>query len=88
MIPRLPPTTPVDLTVTIGAKLRPYLTAWYQALKLPAETPETFLLRVVKEQTKLWWIAEASAVHTNEMVAVMEAEQEDQADIPTFESEL
>ena len=48
-IPRLPPAaTPLDVNLHANVKLRPYFAKFYQDTKLPNDTPEAFLLRVMK----------------------------------------
>jgi len=49
-IPRLPPAAnPVDINLHVNVKLVPYFTKFYQDTKLTEDTPETFLLRVMKK---------------------------------------
>ena len=56
-IPRLPPANnPIDVTITVGVKLRPYFTEWYQAEKLNGEAPEQFTLRMMKGLSAQWYI--------------------------------
>ena len=48
-IPRLPPATdPVDVNLHINVNLVPYFTQFYLDAKLDGDTPEIFLLRVMK----------------------------------------
>mgnify|MGYP000250381019 CR=1 FL=1 len=48
-IPRLPPAAaPLDVNLHANVKLRPYFAKFYQDTKLPNDTPEAFLLRVMK----------------------------------------
>ena len=50
-IPRLPPATdPVDVNLHVNANLVPYFTQFYLDTKLDGDTPEQFLLRVMKRQ--------------------------------------
>lgn len=55
-IPRLPPaTSSIDITFTVNETLRPYLTEFYQATKLDGETPDQFVLRLLKNSAKGWY---------------------------------
>lgn len=50
IIPRLPPANnPLNVTITVNERLRPYFTVWFQRFKLENETPEQFALRKLKE---------------------------------------
>ena len=50
-IPRLPPATdPVDVNLHVNINLVPYFTQFYHDTKLDGDTPEQFLLRVMKRQ--------------------------------------
>lgn len=44
------------ITITVSKKLLPYLTEWFQDTKQDGETPEDFVLRLMKEQTKEYYI--------------------------------
>ena len=48
-IPRLAPSAdPIDVTITVNVKLRPYFEIWFQREKLAGETPKQFALRMLK----------------------------------------
>ena len=50
-IPRLPPAAdPLDVNLHVNVNLTPYFTQFYQDTKLDGDTPEQFLLRVMKRQ--------------------------------------
>lgn len=50
MIPRLDPAAnPIDVTVTVNVRLRPYFELWFNKTKLPGETAREFALRKLKE---------------------------------------
>ena len=50
-IPRLPPAIDqVDVNLHVNVNLVPYFTKFYQDTKLEGDTPEVFLLRVMKKQ--------------------------------------
>ena len=56
-IPRLPPANnPLDVTITVNVRLRPYFTEWFQQTKEPGETPEQFALRNLKFLAATWYI--------------------------------
>lgn len=57
-LPRLQPDeNDLDITFTVSAALRPYLTKWYQETKLDGESVQDFVLRILKEQAKNDYIA-------------------------------
>lgn len=43
----LPPTAPINFTVSLTAAQAPYFNVWYQDMKLAGETPSAFLVRVL-----------------------------------------
>ena len=48
-IPRLAPSAnPIDVTITVNVKLRPYFEIWFQRKKESGETPAQFALRMLK----------------------------------------
>ena len=48
-IPRLTPSAnPIDVTITVNERLRPYFEIWFQRKKLSGESPSQFALRVLK----------------------------------------
>ena len=50
-IPRLPPAeNPLDVNLHVNVNLAPYFIKFYQDTKLEGDTPESFLLRVMKKQ--------------------------------------
>ena len=48
-IPRLAESdAPIDVTITVNVRLRPYFEIWFQRKKLAGETPPQFALRMLK----------------------------------------
>jgi len=85
MIPRLPPTSPISVSLDVNATLRPYFTEFYQAKKEAGESPEQFLLRYMKEAVKEYWI------HYSEQQVVdvaMAERREMRGDSDTFDTEI
>jgi len=56
----------LTVTLTVTKALRPYFTEWYQATKQDGDTPETFVMRIMKAQAASYYI-------NKEMPAQMEA---------------
>jgi len=85
MIPRLPPTSPISVSLDVNAALRPYFTEFYQAKKEAGESPEQFLLRYMKEAVREYWVGS----YERQIIETSRAEQRailDDSD--TFNTEI
>jgi len=54
-IPRLAATSPISVTVNVSAKLRPYFTQWFQENKKAGQTPEQFVLELMKKSAAQYY---------------------------------
>ncbi len=83
IIPRLPEaTSSIDVTITVGKKLRPYFTEWYQRTKLDGESPQNFVNRILKEQALSYYLRAAAGQIIDSHAAAVSA------DATIFESEV
>jgi hypothetical protein len=56
-MPRLPPSTSADtINITMGEKMVPYLTAWYQDKRKAGESKSSFIERALRKQVQAYWI--------------------------------
>jgi len=60
-IPRLAPSAnPIDVTITVNVKLRPYFEIWFQRKKEAGEAPAQFALRMLKNAAMNDYLADVA----------------------------
>ena len=90
MIPRLPAdANPIDVTITVNEKLRPYFEIWFQTKKEAGESPEAFALKVLKQQALNFHISANLKVEQNAIEEAKKlAEQAVNDDIQSMVTEV
>jgi len=80
-LPRLAPSAqPLDVTITVNERLRPYFTQWFQDEKQEGETPENFAIRQMKKLAMRSYI---TSVYEAEVLKVTQAQSLAEADLST-----
>ena len=68
-----PATNSIDITFTVSKELRPYLTAFYAATKKTGETPDDFVLRLLKKSARQWHTETEFLLNEEEIAADIQA---------------